>query len=61
MTITYTQAQVNKKYNWKYVKVLRTYDYTKQTNIYEIVKTSKVIRENMTLWQDVGTWLEYTR
>jgi hypothetical protein len=56
-----TKEQVNKKYKGKYVQFLRTYDYQKQKDFYEIVKTSKTIRENMTLGEDVGTSMEYCR
>mgnify|MGYP007030609802 CR=1 FL=1 len=57
----YTKEQVNKKYRWRYIEVIRTFDYTKQIDLYEVIKTSKVIKENMTLWEDVGTSMEYTR
>ena len=56
-----TQQQVNHKYKGRYIEILRSYDYTKQQNIYEVIKTSKVIKENMTLGEDVGTSLEYRR
>jgi hypothetical protein len=56
-----TQEQVNKKYKGKYIEVIRTYDYEKQQNLYEVVKTSKVIKENMTLGEDLGTSLKYRR
>lgn len=57
----YTKEQINKKYKWKYVEIAKTFDYTKQIDLYEVRKTSKVIKENMTLWEDVGTSKEYTR
>lgn len=56
-----TQQQVNKKYYWKYVEISQKYDYWKQIRLYEIRKTSKIIEENMTLWQDVWTDRAYTR
>lgn len=37
------------------------YDYEKNQYMYEVYKTSKVIKENMTLGQDVGTDLAYKR
>lgn len=55
------KEQVNRKYKGIYVEFLSTYDYSEGVNLYEVVKTSKTIRENMTLGQDVGTPLEYTR
>ncbi len=56
-----TQAQVNKKYKDKYIQFNKDYDYTNKQRIYRVTKTSKTIRENMTLWQDVGTSMEYCR
>ena len=56
-----TKEQVNKKYKDIYVDIYRTYDYTNQQDKYEIRKTSKTIKENMTLGQDVGTELECRR
>jgi len=56
-----TKEQVNKKYRGKYVEFRRSYDYAKQKDFYEIIKTSKTIRENMTLGEDVGTSMEYCR
>ena len=56
-----TKEQVNKKYQGKYVEFIRSYDYGKQKDFYEIIKTSKDIRENMTLGEDVGTSMEYCR
>lgn len=44
-----TQAQVNKKYKDIYVEFYKTYDYSKQCRVYEVRKTSKTIKENMTL------------
>ena len=58
---TLTKEQVNKKYKGRYVEMLKTYDYEKEQSLYEIIKTSKTIRENMTLGEDVGTSLEYCR
>lgn len=56
-----TQKQVNKKYYWKYVQFMKQYCYESKQRTYEIVKTSRVIMENTTLWQDVGTSMEYCR
>jgi hypothetical protein len=56
-----TQKQVNTKYRYRYIEFTQTYDYTKQERLYEIVKTSNTIRENMTLGQDVWTDMAYTR
>ncbi|MBW1973786.1 MAG: hypothetical protein JRI44_13270 [Deltaproteobacteria bacterium] len=56
-----TKGQVNKKYKDIYIEIYKTYDYKNQCYLYEIRKTSKKIRENMTLGQDVGTELEYRR
>lgn len=56
-----TQQQINRKYKGRYVEILKNYDYQTQQWIYEVIKTSKSIRENMTLGEDVGTSLEYCR
>lgn len=56
-----TKSQVNKKYKGKYVEFLSRFDYSKKVYYYKIIRTSNVIRENMTLGEDVGTSLEYTR
>lgn len=56
-----TKAQVNKKYKGKYIEVLESYDYSLGVNLYEVVKVSSTIRENMTLGEDVGTSLAYCR
>jgi len=56
-----TRGQVNKKYFGRYIEFNSTYDYSKQEWLYEVNKTSKTIRENMTLGQDVGTAMEYCR
>lgn len=56
-----TQKQVNKKYKGIYVEFNQTYCYTNNQWLYEIIRTSKVIRENMTLGEDVGTSMEYCR
>ena len=58
---TLTKEQINKKYKGYYVEMLKTYDYEKKQSLYEIIKISKTIRENMTLGEDVGTSLEYCR
>jgi hypothetical protein len=56
-----TQQQVNKKYKGRYIEVISTYDYSERKNMYEVLKVSSTIRENMTLGEDVGTNLEYCR
>jgi len=56
-----TKQQVNKKYKGKYVEILSTYDYSLGITLYEVIKVSSTIRENMTLGEDVGTSLEYYR
>jgi len=56
-----TQKQVNKKYKWWYIEFTQSYDYDTRQRLYQVSKKSKTIIENMTLWQDVGTNLEYTR
>lgn len=56
-----TLEQVQKKYNNIYVDVYRILDYKSGEARFEIRKTSKTIRENMTLGQDVGTNMAYTR
>ncbi len=56
-----TAEQINKKYNNRYVEVSQTYNYEKQYFEYNVLKTSSVIKENMTLGQDLGTELEYRR
>lgn len=56
-----TLEEVNKKYKDIYVDVYRTLDYQSGEARFEIRKTSKVIRENMTLGQDVGTENAYRR
>jgi hypothetical protein len=59
MTKIYTQQQINKKYKGRYIEFIRTYDYTNNQDLYEIIKTSKNERENMTLGEYVGTSLEF--
>ncbi len=56
-----TKEQVNKKYKGRYIEIYQTYDYENQCNLYEVRKTSGVIKENMTLGEDVGTDNEYKR
>lgn len=56
-----TKEQVNKKYKWKYIQFKRVFDYDKKIDMFEITKTSKTIKENMTLWEDVWTAREYRR
>ena len=57
----YTKDQINKKYKGKYIKILKTYDYSKQQYLYEVLKVYKDIHEDTTLGEDVGTELEYCR
>lgn len=56
-----TAKEINKRYKNVYVQVNETYNENERQWLYEVVKTSKTIRENMTLGQDVGTALAYTR
>ena len=56
-----TKEQVNKKYRGRYVEFSRTYDYSNDCSLYEIIKTYKSIHENTTLGEDVGTAFEYRR
>ena len=55
------KQQVNKKYRGKYVEILSTYDYSLGIELYEVIKVSSTIRENMCLGEDVGTSLAYCR
>jgi len=61
MSVQLTKQQVNTKYKGKYVKIITTYDYSKQINLYEVLSTSRTIKEDMTLGEDVGTPNEYRR
>ena len=61
MTQYLTLAQVQKKYKDKYVEVTRHLDYSAGDVTFTIHKVSSVIRENMTLGQDLGTSLAHTR
>ena len=56
-----TQSQIQKKYKGKYIEITRHFDYPTGNVMFEVHKTSNVIRENMTLGEDVGTPLAYTR
>ena len=56
-----TKSQINKKYNGIYVEISSSYDYSTQSYLYTVIKTSKVIRENMCLGKDVGTSYAYRR
>lgn len=56
-----TKQQVNKKYRGKYVEILSTYDYSLGIELYEVIKVSSTIRENMCLGEDVETSLAYCR
>lgn len=56
-----TCEQVQKKYKNKYILVSYSYDYTEGCNMYTVHEVSSTIKENMTLGQDVGTLLAYTR
>jgi hypothetical protein len=57
----YTKEQINKKYAWKYIDVYSTVDCTTRQKLYEVRKVYKEIHENTTLWEDVGTSMEYRR
>ena len=56
-----TVKQIKKKYNNIYVEVCKSYDHTNQCWLYDVIKTSKTIKENMTLGQDLETSMEYCR
>ena len=56
-----TKEQANKKYAGKYVEMAKSWDYQSNRWDYEIKKTSKTIRENMTRGEDIGTEMEYRR
>lgn len=56
-----TLEQIQKKYKDVYIEVKRILDYTSGDVMFEVYKTSKTIRENMTLGQDVGTSNAYRR
>ena len=60
-TKQYTLEQLQKKFKDVYVDVYRKFDWSTNELVFEVRKTSKVIKENMTLGQDVGTELAYTR
>jgi hypothetical protein len=56
-----TKEEVNKKYKGKYVKFIKTFDWDKKIDTYEIVKVYNTIHEDTTLGEDVGTDMEYWR
>jgi hypothetical protein len=56
-----TKEQINKKYKGKYIEIISQYDYSKRIYLYQVIKVSSTIKENMTLGEDVGTPLEYCR
>lgn len=56
-----TQSQVNKKYKGKYIEVTRHFDYSLGEPSFTVHKVSKTIKENMSLGEDIGTPLAYTR
>tara|TARA_R100001244_G_scaffold76520_2_gene60779 strand:+ start:588 stop:767 length:180 start_codon:yes stop_codon:yes gene_type:complete len=56
-----TKEQINKKYKGKYVEIYPSWCHETGKQLYEVGKTSRVIRENMTLGEDVGTENEYRR
>ena len=60
-TKQYTLEQLQKQFKDVYVDVYRKFDWSTNELVFEVRKTSKVIKENMTLGQDVGTELAYTR
>ncbi len=57
----YTLEQVQMKFKDIYIDVYRKLDYASGEVRFEIRARSKTVRENMTLGQDVGTELAYTR
>lgn len=57
----YTKEQIKRKYKGKYIEVTKEFNYEKKQWEYEIIKTSKNIKENMTLGEDLGTEIEYCR
>ena len=62
MTKKLTKSQVNNKFRGRYIEFRKTYDYARKCWLYEVGKrTSKEIRENTTLGEDVGTNFEYSR
>lgn len=52
----YSKEQLQKEYKDRYIEVYKNFE-----GLYELRKVSEIIRENMTLGQDLGTGLEYTR
>ena len=54
-------SQVNKKYKGKYVEVTRHFDYIAGEPTFTVHKVSSTIKENMSLGEDIGTPLAYTR
>ena len=56
---TLTKEQVNKQYKGIYISFDETFNG--EIKVYYVNKTSKTIRENMTLGEDVGTDMEYCR
>ena len=60
-----TKEQVNKKYKGKHIEIYKTYDYTNQCWMYEVLKVHRkplsAWVENTTLGEDVGTEMEYCR
>lgn len=56
-----TMSQVNKKYKGKYVEVTRHFDYIAGEPTFTVHKVSSTIKENMSLGEDIGTPLAYTR
>ena len=61
MAKQYSAKEINRKFKGVYVEVISSYDYPKNCDMFEIVKKSKTIRENMTLGEDLGTPMEYCR
>lgn len=57
----YTLKEAQKKYKGRYIKVIKTYDYQKSINLYEVIKTYKEIHEDTTLAEDLETPFEYSR
>ena len=61
MKKTYSLQELQKKFENIYIDVYRFLDWKSGEARFEVRRTSKTIAENMTLGQDVGTPLAYTR
>lgn len=56
-----TQEQIQKKYKDIYIDVYRFHDWESGELRFKVRGKSKVIKENMSLGQDVGTSMAYRR